>query len=187
MEHYRAVDDARRASEKEQRQREEKQREERCAQERLEAERVAADKVEKVAAEEQRRQAQAGQAAEARRQAQAEGLLLRAGKSKTGYLGVHLYNSVPGAPNPYQACVRRGGKQVYLGTFATAEEAALRVARSPEGQVAAQKAAAATPPLTSEEEVKGSFVKEGAAVPPMPPDAYVKVEIVVKEEEGSLW
>ena len=30
----------------------------------------------------------------------------------------------------------RGGKVVYLGTFVTAEEAALCVARSPEGQVA---------------------------------------------------
>ena len=69
--------------------------------------------------------------------------------------------------------------------FATAEEAALRVARSPEGQAAAQKAAAATRPLTSEEEGKGPFVKDEGVVPPMPPDAYVKVEIVVKEEESS--
>ena len=75
--------------------------------------------------------------------------------------------------------MRRGDKH------ANAEEAALCVARSPEGQAAAQKAAAATRPLTSEEEGKGSFVKEEGVVPPMPPDAYVKVEIVVKEEEGS--
>ena len=39
---------------------------------------------------------------------------------------------------------------MHLGTFATAEEAALHVARSPEGQEAAQRAAAA-PPLTSKE------------------------------------
>ena len=38
-------------------------------------------------------------------------------------------------------------------------------------------------PPTSEEEGKGPFVKEDGVVPPMPPDAYVKVEIVVKEEE----
>ena len=46
-----------------------------------------------------------------------------------------------------------GGKQVHLGSFATAEEAALCVARSPEGQAAAAKAAAAPPPppLTSEQ------------------------------------
>ena len=30
----------------------------------------------------------------------------------------------------------------------------------------------------------GAFVKE-EGVPPMPPDACVKVEVVVKEEEGS--
>ena len=104
---------------------------------------------------------------------------------------------------PYQAQVRRGGKQVSLGHFATAEEAALRVARSPEGQAAARRAASAAPQL-SEEEGKGTVppmppgafvkeedmpsdavVKEEGVVPPMPPDAYVKVEVVVKEEERS--
>ena len=39
---------------------------------------------------------------------------------------------------------------VSLGHFATAEEAALCIARSPEGQAAAKKVAA-PPPLTSEE------------------------------------
>ena len=43
----------------------------------------------------------------------------------------------------------RGGKTECLGHFATAAEAALCVARTPEGQEAAMKAAA--PPLTSEE------------------------------------
>ena len=33
------------------------------------------------------------------------------------------------------------------------------------------------------EEGKGSFVNEEGAVLPMPPDAFVKVEVVVKEEE----
>ena len=120
---------------------------------------------------------------EARQQAQAEGLTLLEAKNKAGYFGVSLAN--PGCPKPYKAQLKCGGKDVSLGSFATAEEAALRVARSPEGQVAAQKAAAATRPLTSEEEGKGPFVKEEGLVPPMPPDAYVKVEVVVKEEEGS--
>ena len=35
------------------------------------------------------------------------------------------------------ASVKRDGKSVYLGYFATAEEAALRVARTPEAQAAA--------------------------------------------------
>ena len=39
--------------------------------------------------------------------------------------------------------VLRGGKIVSLGTFANAEEATLRVARSPEGQAAARRAASA--------------------------------------------
>eukprot|EP00964_Phaeocystis_antarctica_P023859 scaffold13345_cov64-Phaeocystis_antarctica.AAC.3 len=120
---------------------------------------------------------------EARQQAQVEGLTLRVAESKTGYLGVLLHK--PGQPKPYQARVSRGGKAVHLGSFATAEEAALCVARSPEGQAAAEQAAAAPTPLTSEVEGKGPFVKEEGWVPPMPPDAFVKVEVVVKEEESS--
>ena len=88
---------------------------------------------------------------EARQQAQAERLTLLVADNTTGYFGVYL-NNKPGQLKPYQ--VRRGGKMVGLGSFATAEEAALCVARSPEGQAAADKAAAAplpTPPLTSEE------------------------------------
>ena len=83
-----------------------------------------------------------------RSQAEAEGLTLLKADNKTGYFGVYHY---PGQPNkPYQAQVSRGGKVVYLGSFVTAEEAALCVARTPEGQAAARRAAPA-PPLTSEE------------------------------------
>jgi hypothetical protein len=78
---------------------------------------------------------------EARQQAQAEGLTLLVADNTTGYFGVCLNN--PGKPKPYAAQVRRGGKQVRLGYFVTAEEAALCIARSPEGQAA--------PPLTGEE------------------------------------
>ena len=78
-------------------------------------------------------------------QAQAEGLTLLVADNKTGYFGVYLNN--PGQPKPYQAQVKHGGRNVSLGAFATAEEAALCVARSPEGQ-----AAAAVPqPMTSDE------------------------------------
>ena len=78
---------------------------------------------------------------EARQQAQAERLTLVVADNKTGYFGVNL--DKPGYPKPYKAEVRRGGKQVSLGYFATAEEAALCVARSPEGQAAARRAASA--------------------------------------------
>ena len=125
-------------------------------------------------------------ASEVRQQAQAEKQTLLVAENKTGYFGVSL-DPRAGRSKPYQARVWRGGKLVSLGYFATAEEAALRVARSPEAQAAAQKAAAATRPLTSEEEGKGSFVKEEGVVPPMPPDAIVKreQEVVVKEEVRS--
>ena len=76
----------------------------------------------------------------ARSHAQADGLTLLKADNKTGYFGVSLNTS---KVKPYVARVRRGGKQVSLGSFATPEEAALCVARSPEGQAAAKKAAAA--------------------------------------------
>ena len=84
----------------------------------------------------------------ARQQAQAEKLTLLVADNKTGFFGVHL--NKPGRPKPYEAQVRRGGKKVYLGTYTTAEEAALCVARSPEGQAEAANRAAAAAPLTSE-------------------------------------
>jgi hypothetical protein len=134
---------------------------------------------------------------QARQQAQAEKLTLLVADNRTGYFGVYLK---PGRAKPCQAQVGRGGKDVYLGYFATAEEAALCVARSPEGRAAAARAAAAEgqgapPAVSSGASLKeegtvppmppGAFVKEEGVVPPMPPDAFVKVEVVVKEEEGS--
>ena len=136
-------------------------------------------------------------------QTQAARLTLLEGKNSTnptGYIGVHLVQ--PGQPKPYQAKVWRGGKDVSLGSFATAEEAALCIARSPERRAAAAKQAA---PQLSEEEGKGTvppmppgaFVKEEdvpaaavveeeGAVPPMPSDAFVvKTEAIVKEEQCS--
>jgi len=65
---------------------------------------------------------------EARRQAQGEKLTLLGADNKSGYFNVHL--TKPGQPKPYQAQVTRGGKLLLLGSFATAEEAALCVARS---------------------------------------------------------
>ena len=81
--------------------------------------------------------------------AQAGELTLLVAKSSAGYFGVTL--NKPGRAKPYEARVTRGGNQVYLGMFATAEEAALCVARAPEGQAAAAERAAAAAPLTSEE------------------------------------
>ena len=91
---------------------------------------------------------------ETRQQARAEGLTLLVADNTTGYFGVYLTH--PGQSKPYQAQVRRGGTMVHLGFFATAEEAALCIARTPEGQAAANRPAAA-PPL------------QAAPPPPAPP------------------
>jgi len=93
-------------------------------------------------------------AEEALRQAEEEGLtLLRSESSSTGYNGVSFDSS---RPKPYHAKVRRGGKQVALGTFSTAEEAALCYARTPEGRraVAASAASPSPPPMTAEEALR---------------------------------
>jgi len=89
------------------------------------------------------------------RQAEAEELtLLRSESSSTGYKGVS-FSSGRGA-KPYQAQVRRGGRDKSLGNFATVEEAALAYARSPEAQAAVAAAAAppAPPPMTAEEALR---------------------------------
>ena len=70
-------------------------------------------------------------------------LTLLVADNTTGYFGVYLTS--PGKPKPYEAEVWRGGKHVGLGYFATAKEAALCVARTPEGQAAAAEWAAAAP------------------------------------------
>ena len=130
---------------------------------------------------------------------EAEILSLLKSDNAAGYFGVSL--TYPDTPKPYQAGVWRGGKKVSLGSFANAEEAALCIARSPEGRAAAQKAAAseqgnapAMPPgaaLKEEGAVppmpRGAFIKEEGVVPPMPPDAIVKREhaVVVKEERSD--
>ena len=88
-------------------------------------------------------------AEEALRQAEAEGLTLLRSASSTGYQGVTFDSN--GKARPYQARARRGGKSVSLGYFATAEEAALCYARSPEGQEAA---AALAPPMTADEALR---------------------------------
>ena len=62
-------------------------------------------------------------------------------RSKTGYLASQIQAQ---QPKPFQTRVRRSGK----GYFATAEEAALCVARSSEEQAMAERVASAAPPLT---------------------------------------
>ena len=66
-------------------------------------------------------------AAEALRQAAAEGLTLQPSDNAAGFRGVVFDSRVKA--KPYQPQVRRGGKKMLLGYYATAEEAALCYAR----------------------------------------------------------
>ena len=125
-------------------------------------------------------------AAEALRQAAAEGLTLVRSDSRTGYRGVKFSGS---GLNHYQARVRRGGKQVSIGLFATAEEAALCYARTPEGRAAAP-APSKPPPMTAEEALRqaeaegltllrqesNSSGKSAEKPPDMPADVVVTLE-----------
>ena len=84
-------------------------------------------------------------AAEALAQVEAEGLTLVRSDNPSGFRNVSADASCKA--RPYKACVFRDGKSSHLGYFATAEEAALHVARTPEGRAAA----ALPPPMTAEE------------------------------------
>ena len=76
-------------------------------------------------------------AEEAVRQAQAEGLTLhRSVYNASGYQGVS-FSQKTHLMKPYKAEVRLRGMEVRLGQFATAEEAALSVARVLEGYASA--------------------------------------------------
>jgi len=118
---------------------------------------------------------------QARQQARAEGLTLVVAENTTGYFGVYHR---PSLPKPYQAKVHRDGKTVHLGTFATAEEAALCIARSPEGQAAARRAAARERQGTLPAVPSGAFGNEEEVVPPMPPGANGWDGLVLLEEHG---
>jgi len=117
---------------------------------------------------------------EARQQAQAEKLTLLVADNSAGYFGVYL--DKPGRPKPYRVQVWRGGKYVHLGSFATSEEAALCVARSPEGRAAAGRAAAAERQGALPTLPFGAFVNEEEVAPPMPPGANGRDGLNLLEE-----
>ena len=120
-------------------------------------------------------------AEEALRQAETERLTLQKSESSnTGYKGVRF---VSGRRMPYLVKVKRGGKTRFLGYFATAEEAALAVARASAAQTApAQPPAAASRKRKVKSEEQPPDMPAGARVkleeqpPPMPNDAVVKLE-----------
>ena len=103
---------------------------------------------------------------------EAKGLPLRVAKNTTGYFGVSLQR--PGKPKPYLARVSYGGKEVHLGSFATAEEAALRVAQSQEAQAVAAWEASALRALRvaqsqeAQAEGKAAAAREASALRALP-------------------
>ena len=140
---------------------------------------------------------------EARQQAQAERLTLLKAENKAGYFGVYLDSR---KPKPYQARVRRGGKQVRLGSFATSDVrgggAVRRTLARGAGSGKASGAGGATTERGGEQGRGPAYAVRrfrqgggratrrcrqggGCGFPPMPSDAFVKTETVVKEEEGS--
>ena len=99
-------------------------------------------------------------AAEALAQAEAEELtLVRSSASNSGFQHVTVD---PGSKvRPYKASVKRDGKSVHLGLFATAEEVRLHIARTPEGQAAVAQAFAALPPPMTAAEALAQAEAEG--------------------------
>ena len=141
---------AREAARREERKEQEARREEREEQEARRRAGEAARREERRKEQEARREVE-----EAARQEKQKARQEGSSDNQTGFFGVYLVK--PGQPKPYQAKVKRGPKLVHLGSFATAEEASLCIARSPEGQAAA----AVPPPMTGDEAYRGDGHRRG--------------------------
>ena len=111
-----------------------------------------------------------GAAKAAVRQAAAEGLTLQLSGSATGYRCVHIDSK--NKTNPFKVQVKRAGKEVYLGSFATAEDAALTYARTAEARAGA---AAKSVPLTAEEVVARAAAEQLTLVPSNNASGYKNV------------
>ena len=109
-------------------------------------------------------------AEEALAQTEAEGLTLARSDNESGYRNV--FTRPHSKVRPYEAKVWRDSKHVHIGCFDTAEEAALHVARTPEGA----NRVALPPPMTA-------AVKRLA---PMPRAAAV-VEHRIGVQRKSIW
>ena len=105
--------------------------------------------------------------AEAHAAAAEEGLSLVRAENPSGFKGVAHTNK---AGKPYQAQAMHGGRQEYLGTFVTAEEAALAVARSLRSASAAAAADAA--PSRKRPAASDDAATHAAKRPAPPPRCY---------------
>ena len=127
-------------------------------------------------------------AAEALAAAAAEGLTLVRSEYATGFKGVYRNGTVG---KPFEAQLHRGGRNKYLGMFATAEEAALAYARAlgPEGVAAALVPQPRGRPRTGHrwDGVAGEWVPQTPPVPPAPEPAQpALVAAAVAEEIGEV-
>ena len=97
----------------------------------------------------------------ARRQAEAEGLTLLPSTNKAGYRRVYYASG----SSHFSASVQRAGKKVHLGSFSTAEDAALAVARA---AARAEVASLKPPPLTHlpAKEAEAQAAAEGLRLAP---------------------
>ena len=97
----------------------------------------------------------------ARRQAEAEGLTLLPSTNKAGYRRVYYASG----SSHFSASVQRAGKKVHLGSFSTAEDAALAVARA---AARAEVASLMPPPLTHlpAKEAEAQAAAEGLRLAP---------------------
>ena len=107
--------------------------------------------------------------AEARRLAEAEGLQLVPSDNASGYRGVFPNgDGTCRTSKPFKAQCRQGGTEISLGTFSSAAEAALAVARflGPERCAAAAAPPAALQPPMTEEEARRLAAAEGLELLP---------------------
>jgi hypothetical protein len=106
-------------------------------------------------------------AAEAHAAAESEGLALLRSDNVTGFRGVRYSRQArersTHTSKPFQAAVLEEGKERYLGSFETAEAAALAYARALGPEVVAAKLAAASAaepaPMTAEEAIAAAAVE----------------------------
>ena len=92
----------------------------------------------------------------------AEGLRLApSSSSASGYRGINVLQGGRASVFFFGAYVRRAGKQVHLGSFVTAEEAALAFARTPEAQAQVAAAVAKQASLAAKEALAQQAALEG--------------------------
>ena len=121
-------------------------------------------------------------AAEAQATAEKEGLTLLRADNSTGFKGV---SHDPRCSKPFNVGLWHGGRRNCLGTFATAEEAALAVARflGPEGVATA----AASSPSSLKRPAASSATESARKRGKQPADIYfVQAELAADNDERAV-